>query len=67
MTTSPRRALLWLGALAILPAHAAAQDADARVAAAVERFAPAIVEARHRIHQEPELGNREFRTAERVA
>ncbi|HEV2736867.1 MAG TPA: M20/M25/M40 family metallo-hydrolase, partial [Longimicrobiaceae bacterium] len=56
-----------LAASLTLPAHAAAQSADARVGAAVERFAPAIVEARHRIHQNPELGNREFKTAEMVA
>ncbi|HEU0078624.1 MAG TPA: amidohydrolase, partial [Longimicrobiaceae bacterium] len=56
-----------LAASLLLPARAAAQAADARVAAAVDRFAPAIVEARHRIHQNPELGNREFRTAEMVA
>jgi len=56
-----------LAASLAVPAHAAAQSADARVGAAVERFAPAIVEARHRIHQNPELGNREFKTAEMVA
>lgn len=58
---------LALAAALALPAHAAAQSADARVGAAVDRFAPAIVEARHRIHQYPELGNREFKTAEMVA
>jgi amidohydrolase len=31
--------------------------------AAVERFAPEIVEMRHQIHQHPELGNRELETA----
>ncbi len=56
-----------LAASLALPGHAAAQAADARVAAAVDRFAPAIVEARHRIHQNPELGNREVKTAEMVA
>jgi len=56
-----------LAASLALPGRAAAQAADARVAAAVDRFAPAIVEARHRIHQNPELGNREVKTAEMVA
>ena len=34
---------------------------------AVAEMAPAIVELRHRIHQYPELGNREFETAKLVA
>ena len=58
---------LALGAALVLPVSAAGQALDSRVNAAVERFTPAIVEARHRIHQNPELGNREFRTAEMVA
>jgi len=40
---------------------------DARIDAAVERYAAEIIEVRHDIHQNPELGNREFRTAEMVA
>lgn len=34
---------------------------------AVRRFAPEIIELRHQIHQNPELGNREFKTAELIA
>jgi amidohydrolase len=37
------------------------------VDAAVERFADEITQVRHEIHENPELGNREFRTAEMVA
>jgi len=41
------------------------QDPD--VDRAVERFSAEIIELRHRIHQHPELGNREFETAALVA
>lgn len=34
---------------------------------AVDRYAGGIIELRHRIHQNPELGNREFETAKLVA
>lgn len=53
--------------LALAPAAAQAQRHDARIAAAVERFAPATIELRHTIHQNPELGNREFETAKLIA
>ena len=46
---------------------AVAQNRDARIAAAVERIAPEVTAIRHDIHQHPELGNREFETAQRVA
>jgi amidohydrolase len=46
---------------------AAAQQFDSRIDAEVQRVLPSIVEARHRIHQNPELGNREFETAKLVA
>lgn len=63
------RTLPWLGALALaaVAAPAAAQGADAAVAAAVDRLAPRIVEIRHDLHQNPELSNRETRTAGVVA
>jgi amidohydrolase len=66
------RSTLCLAALAAAalplaaPVRAQAPD-DARVAAAVERVRDSITEIRHRIHQYPELGNREFRTAGLVA
>jgi amidohydrolase len=63
------RTLPWLGALALaaIAAPAAAQGTDPAVAAAVDRLTPRIVEIRHDLHQNPELSNRETRTAGIVA
>ena len=58
-----RTAVPWLPVL--LAAPLSAQDPS--IAAAVARVAPAITEVRHQIHQNPELGNREFETARLVA
>jgi amidohydrolase len=55
------------GVAALAPVTLAAQQFDAAVTAAAERVAPQITEVRHRIHQNPELSNREFKTAELVA
>ena len=66
MKPSALRALPAL-ALALAPAALAAQQHDAAVAQAVERLAPRITEIRHHIHQNPELSNREVKTAEMVA
>lgn len=55
-----------LGVLLVVPL-AKTHAQDARIARAVERVAPEITEIRHRIHQNPELGNREFATARLVA
>ncbi|MGH7549423.1 MAG: M20 metallopeptidase family protein, partial [Gemmatimonadota bacterium] len=44
-----------------------AQDLESRIDAAVESVTPAIVELRHQIHANPELGNREVETARLVA
>jgi amidohydrolase len=52
--------------LLLVPAALSAQS-DAEVRAAVDRLAPSIIEVRHVLHQNPELSNREFKTAERVA
>ncbi len=54
----------WLGLLA---APALAQDLGSRIDREVERVAPEIVEIRHRLHQNPELSNRETQTAALVA
>ncbi|MCH6547350.1 MAG: amidohydrolase [Gemmatimonadetes bacterium] len=52
-------------AAATLPASLTAQNAT--IDRQVERHAAAIIELRHQIHQNPELGNREFETARLVA
>ncbi|HVR97191.1 MAG TPA: amidohydrolase [Thermoanaerobaculia bacterium] len=63
-----RGVLALAGVTAVLVSSSVqAQDLAARVDQAVERTAPAIVELRHRIHQNPELSNRETATAELVA
>lgn len=58
-----RTALLWLA----LPTAVAAQDLSARIDKAAQSTAPEIVEVRHRLHQNPELSNRETETAALVA
>src|SRR6266446_6170974 len=50
-----------------LLAGAGAPSLDGRVDAAVQRCAPEAIEIRHRVHQNPELGNRERKTADLVA
>jgi amidohydrolase len=56
----------WL-LLAAAPASGQPARLDARIRQSVQRHEAAIVELRHRIHQNPELGNREFETARLVA
>ena len=59
------RAILTLLLIGAFGAPAAGQEA--RIDAEVERVMPRITELRHRIHEHPELGNREFETARLVA
>ena len=59
------RTMVAAAALAVTFVPAAAQERG--LDGAIDRIAPAMVEIRHDIHQHPELGNREFRTAELVA
>ena len=55
-------------ALAVaLPAHAQQQAPRAEVADAAQRLQGQVVDWRRDIHQHPELGNRETRTAALVA
>ncbi|HXF96804.1 MAG TPA: amidohydrolase, partial [Gemmatimonadales bacterium] len=61
MTGLVRLALL----AALVASRLAAQDQ--RLEALVRRVTPQITEIRHRIHQNPELSNREFETAALVA
>ena len=62
-----------LAMLALFPLAGNAQDLSAgadlsaRIDQAVEKTAPEIVEIRHRLHQNPELSNRETQTAALVA
>jgi amidohydrolase len=67
---SPSARAVWLlGMLSLLPLPAAAQSrpADADVQRRVEAVTPKVVAWRRDIHQHPELGNREVRTARLVA
>jgi amidohydrolase len=66
---SQRRPLLLalLATLVLVVPPVAAQDSDNAVAEAVRRVTPDITAIRHDIHRNPELSNREFRTAELVA
>jgi amidohydrolase len=57
--------LAW--AFGLLAAPSLAQDLGNRIDREVERVAPEIVEIRHRLHQNPELSNRETQTAALVA
>jgi amidohydrolase len=52
---------------AILAAAPLAAQSDADIAAATARIAPRMIEIREDIHRNPELGNRETRTAALVA
>ena len=60
-------ALPALAASAAKPAGAPGGDLDGRIDREAERVAPQLIELRHRIHQNPELSNREIQTAELVA
>ncbi|OGU01396.1 MAG: hypothetical protein A2085_06835 [Gemmatimonadetes bacterium GWC2_71_10] len=56
-----------LAAALLLGAGPGAAQTDGTLGAAVDRVLPGIIEIRHRLHQNPELGNREVQTAALVA
>jgi amidohydrolase len=67
VTAAGLRALL-AGALIGAAAPLAAQAPDsARISATVDRITPKLIELRHDLHRNPELSNRELRTAGVVA
>lgn len=61
------RVLIAVAGLGLVGGVVQAQDRDTRIADAVERLAPAVIEIRHHLHQNPELGNRETESANLVA
>lgn len=61
------RILTWAVVLALTATAAFSQTPASQMDATVERVTPGIIEIRHQIHQNPELSNREFKTAELVA
>ena len=65
MTTPVRVFVAATVAVGAVSAALSARQSD--VDAAVAKFAPAAIEMRHQIHQNPELGNREVKTAAMVA
>lgn len=67
--SSPAVAVWLLGVLSLLPVPGAAQTrpSDADVQRRVQAVTPSVVAWRRDIHQHPELGNRELRTARLVA
>lgn len=67
MTKTTFPAAAGLAALLATAAGTAAQPSRPPLDAAVERLQASITEVRHRLHQNPELGNREVATAALVA
>ena len=67
MMTKRGRILLYVAAAVCAASPAAPGSLDARVDALLERHAAEAVAVRRRIHENPELGNRETKTAALVA
>ena len=64
---APFALVLALTASSASAASPAGSPLDARIDQEAQKVAPQLVELRHRIHQNPELSNRESQTAELVA
>ncbi len=58
---------IWIGMACCIPVLGVTQKATTDYAALVTGVNPKVVEWRRYLHQHPELGNREFKTAEMVA
>src|SRR5919112_5099167 len=63
----PRTLLLSVPLACLMSVAAAAQDPLSRVEQETARVTPALTEIRHQIHQNPELSNREEKTAALIA
>ena len=63
---SKHKGFIFLFTVSVLFVPRASAD-DRKIQRAVKKHTEAIIELRHQIHQYPELGNREFKTAELVA
>ena len=59
-----KKTLTTLFLLAIMATNGLAVDMSAEINAATDKILPQVVEWRRHLHQYPELGNREFKTAE---
>ncbi len=59
-----KKTLTTLFLLAIMATNGLAVDMSAEINAATDKILPQVVEWRRHLHQYPELGNREFQTAE---
>jgi amidohydrolase len=59
--------VLLVSALSAIPAYAQPAALGSELEALIEAIEPKVIEWRRDIHQHPELGNREFRTAALVA
>jgi amidohydrolase len=62
-----RRVRIAAPLLSLLASGAFAADLRTDLDGLADQLEPKVIEWRHDIHQNPELGNREFRTAEKVA
>jgi amidohydrolase len=62
-----RRAIVLSGFLAIISQNGLASDLTPELDSLADQLEPKVIAWRHDIHEHPELGNREFRTAALVA